>query len=110
MEIIQRQADSNRVIEITGRLDIRVAPVLKESLSQELGNSTARLVVDLLRVEFIDSSALGVLVGIHRDAERNAGKLLLVSPEGPARQIFTLSRTDQLLNLYDSLEEALACA
>jgi anti-anti-sigma factor len=59
-----------------------------------LASGGGSLVLDLTDVEFIDSSGLGVLIGLQRESQRLHGQLVLVAPGGSAGQIFALTRTE----------------
>jgi anti-sigma B factor antagonist len=110
VEIVNTSVAGADVLKLTGRLDLRASAEMRQSLDQQLINSGYRLVIDLSEVEFIDSSALGVLIGIHRSAEQQGGRIVLVRPLGPAEQIFSLSRTDRFFTLATTAEEAGAYA
>ena len=67
-----------------------------------------RLIVDLTRLEFLDSTGLGALIGGQRRAKEFGGEVRLVAKEG---QILRLLRITGLLNVfavYPTLEDALA--
>jgi anti-sigma B factor antagonist len=66
-----------------------------------LASGGGSLTLDLSDVEFIDSSGLGVLIGLQREAHRLHGQLALVAPRGSAGQIFALTRTDSFFTFVD---------
>lgn len=96
------------VIAIDGRLDLRAAPEVRMRAAAAIAAAGGTLVLDLRDVEFIDSSGLGVLAGLHREAARLGGRLVIVSPEGSARQIFALTRTESFFHLVTTPEAARA--
>jgi anti-sigma B factor antagonist len=64
-------------------------------------------VVDLLGVVFLDSTALGVLVGGFKRARAAGGHLRVVCPEGPVATAFRLTGLHSVLPMYGSVEGAL---
>jgi anti-anti-sigma factor len=94
------------VLVLDGRLDLRAAAAARAEASAALAASGGSLVLDLAAVEFIDSSGLAALAELHREAARTGGALVIVLPEGPARAIFTLTRTDGWFRLVASRAEA----
>ena len=67
-----------RTIRLFGELDIRSAREIQATLSEAVGDRTRELAIDLRKVSFIDSTALGALV---RAAEqlRNQGRVLTLA-------------------------------
>src|ERR1017187_4659247 len=60
------------VISVEGELDLDTSPRLKWMLLDSLQAESDRLVVDLSLVTFMDSTALGVLVGVARKLDAPA--------------------------------------
>jgi anti-sigma B factor antagonist len=100
------QRDSAVVVHLQGELDLYNAPELRQALSEAVEQQPERLVVDLAAVEFIDSTALAVLVeGRAKLANRRA--FLLAAPAAEARRALAVSGLDRHLSVHDSVDLAL---
>ncbi len=105
--IAQRDLDEHSsVIEIEGELDLATAPRLKWTLVDALAAGRTRFVVDLSRASFMDSTALGVLVGVNRSLDSDA-RLAIVSSGDAVSKIFELSGMDGVFAIFPTLELAL---
>jgi anti-sigma B factor antagonist len=69
------------VVTVTGELDLAVKDDLREVLSPLTGVVT----VDLTDVTFIDSSTIGVFVGVHKRLSGEGGALRLRNPQAMPR-------------------------
>ena len=94
------------VLAVYGELDLHVAPELRDRLDIALDEGARVIVLDLSRVTFIDSMALGVLLGAVNRLRRRGGDLRLVVPNPELRRIFEISLLDQIFTLDWSREEA----
>lgn len=107
-EIRSEQTDDGvAVVEVTGELDLYTAPQLKETLLSALDNGILRVVVDMTAVNFIDSSALGVLIGAVKRLNSRDGKLALVSVDENVNWIFKITGLNSVFDIYPSRDEAL---
>jgi anti-sigma B factor antagonist len=97
------------VISVEGELDLTTAPRLKWMLIDSLEEGHNRLVVDLSLCTFMDSTALGVLVGVNRSPDLGA-QLAIVCERGAVLKIFELSGMDGAFAIFPTLEEALTHA
>ena len=107
MQITVSTETDPMVTAVVGRLDLRTAPELRAQVTAALAAGPGSMIVDLSDVEFIDSSGLGVLIGLHKQADAQGGRLTIVPPIGSARQIFALTRTESFFNLVPSQHPAL---
>jgi len=85
------------VVRVSGDLDLASVPQLRACLAEQLGQGHARLVLDLSRVTFCDSTALGVFVGAHRRATADGGGIEFRHPPAALRHLFTVSGLDRVL-------------
>ena len=91
-----------------GEVDINAARQFEEALSRVTREGAPRVIIDFAKVSFIDSTALGVVVGGVKHVKARGGTLDIVCCEENIRGIFQTTRLDQILNIYDSRAEALA--
>jgi anti-sigma B factor antagonist len=108
--ITQRQLDQRTsVIAIRGELDLARAPSLKWTLIDSLAAGHDQLVLDLSLVSFMDSTALGVLVGVNRSLDVGA-RLAIVGARANVLKIFEISGLDGAFAIFSTLDAALAYA
>ena len=67
------------VIVPTGELDLATAPALEDALRRAFGGDSARVVLDLRELEFIDSSGLRTLLSARRQSEDAGTQFSLVA-------------------------------
>lgn len=84
-------------IELAGELDLSVADRLRDRLDA-LAQPGAKVVLDLSKLEFIDSSGINVIVSLHRQAE-TGGWTLLVEPQMtlPVRRVIDVTGLNTVL-------------
>jgi anti-sigma B factor antagonist len=99
------------VVTLRGEIDAFSAPSLRDDLRVLVEEKGALIViVDLEAVTFLDSSALGALVGVFRRLRERDGQLRIVEPRTTASRIFELTGLDSVLDLYPDRAAALSAA
>jgi anti-sigma B factor antagonist len=91
-----------------GEVDLHVAPEVRERLNDAIDQGATGLVIDLTRVTFLDSMALGVLLGTLKLLRARGGELRLVVPTPELRRIFELTLLDEVFTLARTRHEAFA--
>jgi anti-sigma B factor antagonist len=94
------------VVKLGGELDLYNAGRVRDALSQAFDDSPDRVVVDLSEVEFIDSTALGVLIEARTKID-NGRAFLLAAPALETRRALEISGLDRHFAVHDSVSEAL---
>jgi anti-sigma B factor antagonist len=99
------QRDGGVVVSLAGELDLYNAPQLRTALLAECAAAPERLVVDLSAVEFIDSTALGVLIEARRRLPRGEA-FLLAAPGLETRRALRISGLDRHFTVHESVDAA----
>jgi anti-sigma B factor antagonist len=94
------------VVHLRGELDLHNADEVGAALRQAAEAAPRRLVVDLAEVEFLDSTALGVLIETRSRLARDV--LVLARPRFETRRALQVSGLDRHLQVHDSLDAAVA--
>jgi anti-sigma B factor antagonist len=99
------------VLVAGGELDFHASPRLRESIAEQIGAGCRRIVLDLSAVTFIDSTAIGVLIGAAtRLQEAGGGSVAAVCSDDNERvlRIFDIAGVDSVITLYSSREQAVS--
>jgi anti-sigma B factor antagonist len=102
---VEKQGDAC-VVRLGGELDLYNAPQVREALNGASEDSPERVVVDLSEVEFIDSTALGVLIEARTRLD-NRRAFLLAAPGLETRRALEISGLDRHFAVHKSVSEAL---
>ena len=101
-----RTAGESTVVAVGGEVDNSTAPQLWDALVQAFDGGAAIGIVDLSETEFLDSSGLGVLVGIGKRQAGTGSVLHVVCPRPQLRKLFEISHLDEVIPLFDSVDDA----
>ena len=94
------------VVVASGEIDMCTSPALGEALEQAARKSE-RIIVDLTRVTFLDSSGMAAMVGaLNRDHHRQRGTFCLVGPSGLVLRALQVTDLTRLFPIYDSVDGA----
>jgi anti-sigma B factor antagonist len=86
------------LVLVEGELDIATAPRLISVLNGAVQEALRSLVVDLSRVDFMDSTGLALLINANRRLTRRRKGFAVVCPPGPLRRSFEV--TDMVETLH----------
>jgi anti-sigma B factor antagonist len=95
-------------VRVSGEVDMYTAPQLKQCLLELIDGGARRIVVDLSAVTFIDSTALGVLIGGVRRVHAAGGAMALVVTGRPVHRVLSITGLDRVFSIHDTFEDALA--
>ncbi|HEX3549348.1 MAG TPA: STAS domain-containing protein [Candidatus Elarobacter sp.] len=100
--------EEEQVFELTGSLDIATSPTVRAALTSASERGSHRLIVDLTRVEFLDSTGLGALIGAQRRAKEFGGEVRLVAKEGQILRLLRITGLLKVFAVYPTLDDAVA--
>lgn len=102
------QRGATTIVRASGDLDVATAPRLREQVIRLVSDGQRDIILDLEAVDFVDSTGLGVIVGLLKRTRTLGGDLRLVSNRPALQRILELTALDRALPLASSVEEAMA--
>ena len=100
--------DGIEIVDVEGEIDVYTAPRLRELLIDLVNNGFYQLVVNMEKVEFLDSTGLGVLVGGLKRVRAHDGSLDLVCTQERILKIFRITGLTKVFGIHDTVDEAIA--
>ena len=102
-----RQGDILRVNVLAERIDAACAIQFKDRMREICGDEPARVILDLQRVDFLDSSGLGAVVAAMKYLGKDRN-LELAGLSGKVSKVFRLTRMDSVFTIHPSADAAIA--
>jgi anti-sigma B factor antagonist len=104
-DVATNPSEDGITITVAGEIDVATSPTLRQELHTALDAGAPRVVIDLSKTTFIDSSGLGVLVGAlkrRREADASADQpLILIGLQDPVRKVFEITGLSTLFTIED---------
>ena len=94
--------DGTYVVAVNGELDLYSAPQLESELAGLHEKNVQSVVVDLTECEFIDSTALGVLLTANKRLDAAQARLSIVTSDRNIRKIFEITGLDRVLTIHQT--------
>ena len=107
LSLSTRTEGDRTIVEVGGEIDVYTAPRLREQLVDLVADGKYHLVVDMERVDFLDSTGLGVLVGGLKRVRAHDGSLRLVCTQERILKIFRITGLAKVFVIHDSADGAL---
>jgi anti-sigma B factor antagonist len=105
----EESLDAERhVVAVRGEIDLFTAPELKSTLTGAIDGGKTRVVVDLGETTFLDSTALGVLIGAVKRLRSRDGALTIVNTDENIAKTFEITGLDQIFTIRPTRDEAVA--
>jgi len=93
------------MLALSGEMDLAVAPWLHEQLDALFVGGAGSIAVDLTEATFLDSTALGVLVGALNRCQELGGQLHLIVTEPQILRVLTITGLNDAFTLHQSRQE-----
>jgi anti-anti-sigma factor len=98
------EQDGVKILTLSGRLDGDGSIRLHDRINKEIDYDKDSLLLDISGVEYISSAGLRVLILATRTIKNEFG---LCNPTSMVREIFTMTKLDNALFIYDDMAAAI---
>jgi anti-sigma B factor antagonist len=107
LKLSNSNKDGIEIVDVEGEIDY-TAPRLRELLIELVNKKNYQLVVNMEKVEFLDSTGLGVLVGGLKRVRAHDGSLDLVCTQERILKIFRITGLTKVFGIHESVDQAIA--
>lgn len=106
MRISLDTRDKMLIVNFNGELDHHYAEEIRKEIDKVyFERRLVHIVLDLERLNFMDSSGIGLIMGRYKNVSDNGGKLLLVNVSSRVEKILKMSGVLKIVQIYNSLED-----
>ena len=95
------------VLKLVGELDLHESQNVREKLDSLIQKKAPKILVDLSRLTYIDSSGIAIFIDAMRRVQGYGGKLSFFGLHDTVRNIFEVARLDQVFAIYPDKKSAL---
>ena len=98
--------DGAALLTLRGEIDVYTAPRLRQAIIDLVDGGANRIVVDMEKVDFLDSTGLGVLVGGLKRVKMKEGSLSIVTTQDKILKIFDITGLNKVFAIHPTVEAA----
>ena len=95
------------VCHIDGEIDINSSPMIKKSFDKLISQKTPKIVINLSKVTYVDSSGLATLVEILKNMRSYGGKMRLACMSPKIKSLFEITKLEKLFEILADEETAI---
>lgn len=107
LKLSKRAEGDVTVVEAVGRIVLgEETNILREQVKAMLASGSKKIVLNLAQVDFIDSSGLGALVGLHSTAQAQGAKIRLANITKRFHELLLITKLLTVFDVYPSEPEA----
>ena len=96
------------VCYVEGEIDINTSPGIKKQFDKLIGSKTPKIIVNLTKVTYVDSSGLATLVEILKNMRSYGGRLRLSNMSPKIKSLFEITKLEKLFEIIASEEDAIS--
>jgi anti-sigma B factor antagonist len=96
------------VVDLTGKITIGEGDVvLREEVNKLLESDVKKVLLNLNGVTYMDSAGIGELVACYKRAAEAGARLKLLNPSGRVSDLLSLTKLQQVFDIYNDEKDAL---
>ena len=107
LDVESGSIDGAALLTLRGEIDVYTAPRLRQAIIDLVDGGANRIVVDMEKVDFLDSTGLGTLVGGLKRLREAGGSLALVITAPRILRLFQITGLTKVLAIHPSVTEAI---
>lgn len=99
-----KEKESILAVKVNGEIDAYTAPQLREKLFPLSEKEGVKMVVDLSEVNYMDSTGLGVFVGVFKNVRAHNGEFKIVGLSDRLQRLFEITGLADIIDINSQIE------
>ena len=104
---VSKNDDDIYLVKLSGEMDLYSSEQLKDLIMKIIANSIERFIIDLNKIDGINSAGIGALISIFSTLKKLNCPLVIIASEGEALRALEVTRLKGYFSIARNLEEAL---
>jgi anti-sigma B factor antagonist len=100
LKIDKQTNQEGMMVRVAGEIDAFTAPKLREELAA-LADGNQYITVNLEDVSYLDSTGLGVFVGLFKQMKKNGGELRLTDMSDRVKRLFEITGLSHVMQINE---------
>jgi len=96
------------VCHVEGEIDINSSPGIKKAFDKLIAQKTPKIIINLSKVTYVDSSGLATLVEILKNMKSYGGRMRLTNLSSKIKSLFEITKLERLFEIMADEEEAIS--
>lgn len=110
LQVLEETLPLGLVVRLEGSASMHQVQVLEREMNRLAAGRPKLIILDLTRLEFIASLAMGQIVALNRTIKRFGGRVLIAGASDSVAKSFRHARLDTLMPMFATRDEAIAGA
>lgn len=107
MNLDFKDIDGKLVVAVSGELDHHSSDEVRNKVDDYIRfKGYKNVILNFSGVTFMDSSGIGVVIGRYKKLNSSGGNICIASARESVKRVFELSGMLKIINIYDSVDEA----
>lgn len=108
MQVTKKTLGQVVIIGISGNLDMNNVKLVKEIFDKEVEKGSKNIAIDMSNLNYIDSSGIGVFIGLMRKLKEVGGSVILFNLTENIKRIFQMTKLLGFFKVYENENELLS--
>ena len=108
MQVHISKKDAISICKAEGEIDINTAPQFKKAFDALTREKEAKVIINMEKVDYIDSSGLATLVELLKNFRKSGTSLKLTNLAPKVKSLFEITKLEKLFDISEKEEDAVA--
>lgn len=106
MQVSMNEKDGISICRVDGEIDINTAPQLKKTFDRLVREKKEKIIINMEKVSYIDSSGLATLVELLKNFRKYGARLKLAGLSAKVKSLFEITKLEKLFDIQDKEDQA----